>query len=207
MGVRNKSLELYRSLDEITVYRFDKAINGDLRYLSKKENVTKVSISDAYETAWKEIFNEYVEKSKGTNIIKSYLLIGEINYLKSRLYIIPRLVNTVLGTTNNDAFNHSLKEIELWGFRIDRSKGLDDQMTKVLKTLKNSRTKIKRKEAELKELNGSEKPLTIQEQKVQLHRILGVNIDLRVTTMLEWIAYWKEVDLLKQRKKKKINSG
>ena len=205
MGTRNKSISLYRSLDEISVFRFDKAVNGDLRYLAKKEDVTSISIGDAYEEAWSEIFNEYVEKSKGTTVITSYLLIGEINYLKSRLYIVPQLVKTVLGTTNNDAFNFSLKEIELWGFRIDRSKGLDDQMTKVLKTLQNSKTKIKRKEAELQELNGSEKPLTIQEQKVQLHRILGVNIDLRVTTMLEWIAYWQEVDLLKRRKK--INSG
>jgi len=205
MGTRNKSINLYRSLEEISVFRFDKAVNGDLRYLAKKEDVTSISIGDAYEEAWKEIFNEYVEKAQGTNIIKSYLLIGEINYLKSRLYIVPQLVKTVLGTSNNDAFKYCLREIELWGFRIDRSKGLDDQMTKVLKTLQNSKTKIKRKEAELQELNGSEKPLTIQEQKVQLHRILGVNIDLRVTTMLEWIAYWQEVDLLKRRKK--INSG
>ena len=202
MGATNKTLELYRTLEEITVFRFDKAINGDLRYLAKEENVTYISIGEAYEEAWKEIFNEYVDKTKGTSIIRSYLLRGEINFLVSRFKIVPALVRTAESTTDTVVLKDALKEIELWGFKVNRSNDLDSELDKVLTALKNSQNKIKRRRQELKDIAGSEKVPTFQEQKVQLHRILNLDIDIKTCTMLEWIAYWDEAYKIVEHKKK-----
>ena len=42
--IKSKNISLYKSLDDISIYRFDKALNGDLRYLSKKKDVEKIII-------------------------------------------------------------------------------------------------------------------------------------------------------------------
>ncbi len=207
MGVRNKRVELYRSLDEITVYRFDKAIRGDLRYLAKVDNVTYVSIGEAYEVAWKEIINEYVEKSNASIFIQAYLIKGELNYLISRLDIVPFLVQTARSTTDTGIFKDSIREIELWGFPVNVENDLDLEMTKILTVLKNSKNKIQRRKQELKEITGSQKIPSIYEQKVQLHTFLGIDINLKETTMLEWIAYWKELDEEIRRRKKSQNTS
>ncbi len=200
MGVRNKRVELYRSLDEISVYRFDKAINGDLRYLAKVDYVGQVSIDEAYKEAWSEIYNEYIEKTKGTNIIQAYLLKGEILYLRTRLEIVPALIKTVLSTNDNNVYKYSLREIKLWGFPIDDQNELSFELEMVRKAVRNSINKLKRKQEELKRVWGDRKVPTIQEQKVRLHTILGVDLNLKTTNMLEWIAYWEEAYAKQKRR-------
>ena len=171
MGVRNKRVELYRSLDEISVYRFDKAINGDLRYLAKVDYVGQVPIGEAYKEAWSEIYNEYIEKTKGTNVIQFYLLKGEIIYLRTRLEIVPALIKTVLSTNDDNVYKYSLREIELWGFPVDDQNELSFELEMVRKAVRNSRNRLKRKQEELKRVWGDRKVPTIQEQKVRLHTI------------------------------------
>ena len=208
MDLRRKKIELYRSLDELSIYRFDKIISGDLRYLSKKDDITYVKISDVYNDVWKDLYNQYAEKTKNNTTVRSYLLIGEINYLSLKLYIVPTLIDVVLSPTTKNQFLHTVNEIRNWGFPIDNDENLAERFKKISESLKNSKTKLKRKKAEYKELTKeNENRLSIIQQKVKLERALGVSIDVNKTSVIEWLAYWDEMESMIQISKNKKLSG
>lgn len=203
-----KNIELYRSLEELSIYRFDKCISGDLRYLSKEEDVTHIKISDAYNDVWKDLYNQYAEKTKNNITISIYLLIGEINYLKLRIYIVPELINILLNPISKDQFIYAIQEIRNWGYAIDDDEDLTIRLNKILEAVKNSKTKIKRKKEEYKELtkhNG--KPLTIHQQRLKLERGLGIKINIHKDNVEYWLECWNELDRIIRLQRKKINSG
>jgi len=204
---KNTTLDLYLSTDEISIYRFDKAANGDLRYLSKKENISRVKIGEAYNLAWKNLQNEYSEKFSNSSIVRIFLLRGEINYLISRYRIVSSLVDTAISTTDNDIFKLALEEIEKWGFKINKESDLNSEMNKVLTSLKNSTNKIKRKKNELSEIDkeGVSK-MTLAQQKSKLETGLGDGriIDTKKTTVDEWHAYWEDLKAKTKPQKRNV---
>lgn len=209
MGSRKrKNIELYKSLEDLSIYRFDKVINGDLRYLSKEENVTHIKISEVYESVWSKLLDEYSVKTKNNSTVRIYLLLSEINYLSIRAITVSSLVENVLTSTHEHIVDLSIKEIEKWGFSINIEINLREQLNKILLVLKNSSTKIKRKTAEYKELTrGSEESLSLIQQKVKLERILGFTIDIKKTNVLEWLSYWHEVKLITRKKERVAQNG
>lgn len=209
MGARKrKNIELHKSLEDLSIYRFDKIINGDLRYLANVENVTKVKISQAYNDVWKELYNEYAKKTKNNTTVRIYLLLGEINYLTLRFNIVPQLIDVVLSAVNKEIFELAITEIESWGFRLNKDAPIGKEIEKVIKAINNSQTKIKRKLEEYKELTKEkEKALSLVQQKVKLERILGFTIDIKKTNVLEWLSYWDEVKLITSKKEKALANG
>jgi predicted ribosome quality control (RQC) complex YloA/Tae2 family protein len=209
MGFRKrKNIELYSSLEEISIYRFDKIINGDLRYLANVENVTNVKISEAYKESWKKLYNEYASKTKNNTIVRVYLLLGEINYLSLRLKVVPMLIDIMISSTDIDIFNMAVEEINKWGFFINKEKPMRDEINKITKALNNSITKIKRKKSEYKELTKEkQESLSLIQQKIKLEVILGIKIDVKRESVLDWLSYWDEVKIITERKKKSLVNG
>lgn len=209
MGFRKrKNIELYESLEDLSIYRFDKIINGDLRYLAKEDHVAKIKIDDCYKEVWKKLYNEYASKTKNNTTVRIYLLIGEINYLSLRRYIVPSLVDVILSATNVDVFNVAVDEVCSWGFSINKNKPIGEEIEKVLKAINNSGNKIKRKKAELEGLTeGKKNSLSLIQQKVKLENILKLSIDIRKTSVIEWLTYWEEVELMTSKKKKALANG
>jgi len=207
MGFKQrKVLGLITSLEDLSIYRFDKIINGDLRYLSRSANLGSLSVGQIYEQAWEKLYNEYVKLTKNNTTLRIYLLIGEINYLTLRYKIVPSLIDTVLSATDEKIFEGCIDEIEMWGFLINKDNPLEDELEKVVKALNNSLTKIKRKKAEYDDLTKKkEVELTIFQQKTKLERILGININVKICSVIEWLAYIDEAKLI--MKSKKNNNG
>lgn len=200
---KRKNIELYRSLEDLSIYRFDKIIHGDLRYLSKKENVTNVKISNVYNEVWKGLYNDYAAKTNNNTTIRVYLLLGEINYLSLRYKIVPELIDVALSSTDLDIFKMAITEIKSWGFSMDMNNPIVEETNKIIKALNNSITKIKRKRAEYKELTKKEeKALSIIQQKVKLERVIGIKVDIKKDSVLDWLAYWDEFKIIIDQKEK-----
>ena len=206
--IKSKNISLYKSLDDISIYRFDKALNGDLRYLSKKKDVEKIIIDVDFQNVWSDLINEYSIRTKNNTTIRIYLLIGEINYLESRNNVVPSLIQNIILSKDKEITKESIDHINRWGFPINSEKSINEELKKIMIAINNSYTKIKRKTAEYKDLTkdkGSQ--LTLIQQKLKLDRHLGVKIDLKKDTVSYWLACWDELELLTSEKRKSLSNG
>mgnify|MGYP003643953718 CR=1 FL=1 len=206
--IKSKNISLYKSLDDISIYRFDKALNGDLRYLSKKKDVEKIIIDVDFQNVWSDLINEYSIRTKNNTTIRIYLLIGEISYLESRNNVVPSLINNIIKSKDEEITKESIDHINRWGFPINSEKSINEELKKIMIAINNSHTKIKRKTAEYKDLTkdkGSQ--LTLIQQKLKLDRHLGVKIDLKKDTVSYWLACWDELELLTSEKRKSLSNG
>ena len=204
MGFRKrKNIELYDSIEDISIYNFDKVINGDLRYLAKTDNISKVKISDAYKNAWSKIYNEYASKSKNNEIVRIYFLLAEINYLRLRVQIVPKLIDVLLSAVDLDIFKLEVDEIENLRLSFNKENPLKEEVIKIQKVLKNSITKLKRKQHDYNELTKEkEAKQTIYQQKITLERGLGISIDIKNDSIAYWLSCWDELKKVIEHKKK-----
>lgn len=186
MDVQTQSF--YDNLDEMPIYNFMKCTEGQLHFMfiSKKGDVTK-DIKDKFS----ELDDKYCELTASNSSFRYFKLIGDIEFLKARLDIAPLLLNNLLKSSLNDSVLIT-KELKEWGLKIDLKLDLKPQYETCLLKLTNSKNQLERKSEELKELiNKPNKTISLQELKVKLHKMSGINVDLMSTSVTEWIEYWK----------------
>lgn len=184
---------IYTDLDEIPIYNFTKCVGGDLKFMYQSK---RGKINDFIDEKWQIIYNDYCELTTSSKTLRYYRLIGEIEYLRKRDKIAPILINLLLKIPKNDR-KGVIKELKEWGLRIYEDKDLEQEIKKALKILNNSKNKLNRKLDELNEIK--DKPtegLSLSAQKAKLHKLLGIDVNVMTTSVLEWLAYWKEVEQL-----------
>lgn len=189
-------------LEDLSIYNFDKCLNGEIRYLFEGYKKEDFEITKELNFAWEKLYNQYCSITKNNNAINIYMLACEINYIQNKLKIVPVLLDQALKCFDKQDLRDILKEVSKWGYAIDGNKNLIDEIKKVANVLNNTKTKLLRKENEYKELTkDNENSLSLIQQKVKLHNILKIDIDLKKTNVLEWLAYWKEVEIISKIKK------
>jgi len=211
MGIiKSKNISLYNSLDDISIYRFDKALHGDLRYLSKKKDIEKVEVDNYFQDAWSDLINKYSILTKNNSTIRIYLLIGEISYLESRNAVVPSLIQNVIMSKDKYITEESIKHLSKWGFSINTEKNLNDELKKIVTAINNSNTKVKRKISEYKDLtrdSGEKLSLIQQKTKLEINLSLSYPINLKKTSVTGWISYWEQLELLTSQKRKALANG
>lgn len=190
-------------LEDLSIYNFDKCLGGNIRYLLNEYDKQDFEITQQLKEVWVKLYNEYCSITKNQNAINTYILACEINYIKNKLIHVPVLLDQTLKCFDKQDLKDVIKEISKWGFTIDGNKDLIIEVEKVANVLNNTKTKLLRKENEYKEITKkSEKALSIIQQKVKLHNILKIDVDLKKTNVLEWLAYWEEVEIISKQNKK-----
>ena len=205
--IKSKNISLYKSLDDISIYRFDKALNGDLRYLSKKKDVEKIIIDVDFQNVWSDLINEYSIRTKNNTTIRIYLLIGEINYLESRNNVVPSLIQNIILSKDEEITKESIDHINRWGFPINSEKSINEELKKIMIAINNSHTKIKRKTAEYKDLTkdtGERMSLIQQKIKLEINLSLSYPINLKKTSVSGWLSYWDQLELITSQKRKAL---
>ena len=109
---------------------------------------------------------------------------------------------------NKEVRNEVIKELGHRGFLLDNSKPFNEEFNKLERQLRQRRTKINRKSAELEQIRGEDDdPISIHKQKINLLRITDLReIDLKNTSVSEWVEIGnvaKEVAAQKRRLQKK----
>ena len=202
MGViTDQQITIIDSLEDLSIWAFDKCLNGELQYLiiNHKEG----EIPDEVTKKWHELYNKFCELTKNTSSLKLYLLACELNHLEAKFKFVPVLLKQLLKLESKELFQEYCKELSAWGFPIDQRKPLVDEIEKITNVLQNVRTKYNRKLSEYEELNNKKVDvLSIYDQKVKLERILKISIDVKKANVLEWLAYWKEVESIVKNNKK-----
>lgn len=188
--------DIYTDLDILPIYNFDKCMNGELKYLfpSKKGVINK-----DVEQLWEKMYNAYCLLTVNNESLTYYRLIGEIAWLEKRLIFVPILLNLLLKTPNKDK-SQILKELSAWKFSINEVNPLESEIELVITALNNSKTKLKRKIDEYKDIKEKPKDgVSLAVQKAKLHRLLNIDVNTRITSVTEWLAYWGEVKLLSKK--------
>lgn len=191
MATKHKNF--YTNLDTIPIYNFIKCTEGKLQFMYElKKGVVNKKITDK----WEELYNQYCELTNTNETLRYYKLIGEIEWLKNRDKIAPILIQKLLKSPLNECINE-IKELKEWGLSIKVKKDLEKEIQRCIKILNNSKNKLNRKLEEFGQMKDKPRGgMSLQAQKAKLHRLLNIDVNIMTASVLEWLAYWKEVEQL-----------
>ena len=195
-----KSIILYNSLDDLSIFRFDKISKGDFKWLIKEYDVggeiTDADLPNDTLKVWGKLHIEYCELIKNTEAILIYVLACEINYLEMVQIVVGNLIFQVAKGKPTEIQKEYFNELHNWGFTIDENAAIESEIIRLSNQLRASKSKLDRKRSEYEDAvkdDGSKK-ITLIQQKVRLAISLKMNIDIYTTSVTEWIAFWNELD-------------
>lgn len=188
MDVSTKSI--YTDLDDLPIYNFMKCVKGELKYMYEDR---RGKVTRKIRTKWDKLYNKYCELTYTNETLNYYKLVGEIDYLVNRERICKILIGSILKTPLKDCLP-LINELSEWGLPIDIKNNLKEEINRCILMLNNSKNTIERKTNELELIkNKPVEEISLQAQKAKLHRLLSINVDLKSTSVTEWLAYWEEV--------------
>lgn len=188
-----KYKNIYTDLDTIPIYNFMKCTEGKLHFLYE---VKKGKVNNYLIEIWSKLYDEYCELTSSNTTLRYYRLIGEIEWLSNRDKITPILIQNLLKKPLNKCVEE-LKELKEWGLSINIKNNLEKEIEKCIKILNNSKNKLNIKLDEFNEIKDKPKDnISLQSQKVKLHKALCIDVNIMSTSVIEWLAYWDEVKQL-----------
>lgn len=193
----SKNRYVYEDIDEIPVYNFFKCCEGKLKYMY---NDRKGEVCKEVEDSFKLMYDKYCELTVSNKTLKYYRILGEVDYIEKKLNIVPVLVNLLIKTPKERSLE-IVKELKNWGFKVNINLPLKTQLESITQRLNNTKTKLNRKNDELKEFNNADREvISLPKQVVKLKTILkGVTIDINKDSISTWVAYWDEVESINNR--------
>lgn len=195
MDINNRYV--YENIDEIPVYNFFKCCEGKYNYMY---NDRKGEVNDDVIDTFKKLHDKYCALTISNKTLKYYRLIGEVEYMEKKLIFMPVLVNLLIKTPVKSN-TPIIKEIKNWGYKINNDKELKPQLENITQRLNNLKTKLKRTNDELTQLNeGNGENISLPKQVAKLKSILkGVSVDIYRDSVATWVAYWDQVEELNKR--------
>ncbi|WP_299116942.1 hypothetical protein [uncultured Winogradskyella sp.] len=195
--VEDKTITLFESLDDISIYRFDKCMHGHLKYMiaSYEYGIQKLYPIET-KIVWDKLYDKWCVLTGDLESAQVYTLACEIDYLKNLMAFVPVLMMQLIKGCNNE--NEVIEELRSWRFIIDKEKDIISEIERLGHQLRATESKLNMKLDDYEELNKKDvKPMTLQQQKVRLERALGVSIRIKKTSATEWLAYCNELQNLK----------
>lgn len=195
-----RDITLFNSLDDLSIFRFDKISRGDYKWLieeyTKKSEITEEDLPKDTLKVWEQLYIEYCELIKNTDAILIYVLTCEINHLEMIQVIVGNLIVQVAKGKPVDVQKEYIDELHAWGFIMQESADFESEIIRLSNQLRASKGKLDRKITEYKEATKTDdnKKTTLIQQKVSLAISLKMNIDVHTTSVTEWIAFWNELD-------------
>lgn len=199
-------MDLYLGIGDMPIYNFDKVLNTDnMSYLIVGWNERKeITPPKEAQNRWDDIYNKYCELTANNDSLTFYSLNCEVGYLEMRYMSIYTLVNNLC-----EAYK---KEIGLrlnkWGVPFNVDGKIEPQLKTIETHLKIANQNIELKKRKLKNLKGDEEEnegSSIIQQKIKLERATGLKINLKETSVEEWIELFNEAKEIAQQQKRNSN--
>ncbi len=187
----------YDDLETMPIYNFYKCLDGNFKYMYED---LKGDITEYITSVWNTLYNKFCEITFNSETQRYYTLLGEITWLEKRLVFAPILLDVAIQSKDKEEV---IKELKKWKIFVSLKKDLASQINTSLTILNNSKTKIKRKKEELKDISSKQKqlkPISLSSQKAKLHILLGIDVDVKKCSVTDWLEYWNEVELLNSKK-------
>lgn len=150
---------------------------------------------------WSEIYNEYCKITQDNTSLLYYDIHKELSYLKTRYYIVSKLLDIMVSGTvldNEKLLNTYIEALKSWRYFINTSKPIEMEIQRMYRDLKLSENKIGLKESELEAFDSNEEErASFTSEVVGLELALNKNnIDPKKTSVEKWRAM---IDNLKER--------
>lgn len=192
-------IKIHSSLDIMSIYAFDKVSKGDMRYLivGFEDDGEEIEMPEGTDIVWGNLYTEYCELMGNSEALMIFVLACEVNYLEMRELAVSTLLAQLTKGKPQEILKEYYEELREWGFKVDESKEYDVILDNIMLQLRASGNKLRRKKSEYKDLTKKDddyKETTLIQQKVSLHLNSKINIDLKTTTVTEWMTYWSELD-------------
>lgn len=209
--VRNIINPFYDSLDNITVERFFKCLEGDFRYIYKRyPQFTIKQPSERAIMTYSKVYEQYCDATSNDEQLRLFRLIGEITKLKNRYLVVGILLEGIEYGKPKEIHKMYCEELAHWGYIFDQNKTFEVAMKKLWKQYRGSKNRITILDAEIESIkikDGGEKEISVMQQKISLQG-MGFDIDIKTTVMTEWLEYWKHVaNMSEEARKKSVKYG
>lgn len=193
----------YKNCAEMPLINFKKYLEThDERFFTKEFKKGK-KLNDVVAFFW----NEYLEKTNNTDIIRRFQTIVKIETLQLK-YKVCKMVLICLANfdskkTNFEQFNELVSILEKNHYRINKTDSIYEQLAKINTRLNGINTQIELLKENLKD-NDEKEAVNLESQIIKVSRALDLKylIDINQITVLQWIEYQKQAfELNKQLKK------
>lgn len=197
-------MDLYLGIGDMPIYNFDKVLQtNNLSYLVVGWNERKEFKFMPIETLkrWNEIYNLYCEKTANNDTLNLYSLTSEIGYLEMRYTAIYALVANLCEEYKEEIG----RRLNKWGIPFNIKGKIVEQLETLERYLRIAKQNIDLKTRKLNALKEDEgESMSILQQKIKLERVTGLKIDLKQTSVEEWIELHNEAkSIIEQQKKVK----
>lgn len=182
----------YFSCDEISLYNWTKYLETqDLKYFNSELEETKDNKDAMY-----AVFGEYLELTENRQVIIRFSKMHKIMKLQGKYNTVSLLIKALYNYKKElgmEQFNELIDQIELYNYKIDKTKDVFKQLEKINNRLQNLKTQIELLEIDLKKDDEKEKH-NIDSEIITVSRVLELKyrIDKKETTLKEWIEYVKQ---------------
>lgn len=198
-------MDLFLGIGDMPIYNFDKVLKtNNLSYLVLGWNErSEITPPEQVQTRWDEIYNEYCKRTANNEALTFYSLSSEIGYLEMRYTAIYALIENMC-----EQYKEELgKRLNKWGIPFNIQGSIKPQTELLKRHLRIAEQNIGIKTRKLKELKGDEgnEGSSIIQQKIKLERITSIKIDLKQTSVEEWIEIHNEAKEIAQQQKAASN--
>lgn len=199
----------YSDLSELSIYLFHKVLEtNDPTHLIKEQGAEPMEESELAEL-WSNLYSDYCKLCEDNKSLLYFSVASELLYLETRFQVVQLLLNQIVACLGiPEAVELYIIELRQWGYKIDKTKSLSGELSRMYTQLKQSQNKITLKRNELDTFKSDEEePMTLTQQVVKLEQALGRNeIDPKKTSVEKWVMLMKEVKEISDARKK-INNG
>lgn len=197
-------MDLFLGIGDMPIYNFDKVLKtNNLSYLVILWNErNEIEVPKEANNLWDEIYNEYCEKTANNDALTFYSLSAEIGYLEMRYSAIFTLVNNLC-----EAYKEPLgRALNKWGVPFNIKGKIEPQIKQLESNLKFAAHIIERKKSKLEGLKPEDdEQISLIQQKIKLERTTEIKINLKETSVEEWIELHNEAKSIIAQQKKSRN--
>ena len=198
-------MDLFLGIGDMPIYNFDKLLkSNNMAYLVVDWNERK-EIEPPKEALerWNEIYNEYCKRTANNEALTFYQLSCEIGYLEMRYTSIYALVTNLC-----EAYKEEIGlRLNKWKIPFNIKGEIKPQIELLERHLRIAKQNLGMKTRKLEALKGddNEEGSSIIQQKIKLERVTSIKIDLKLTSVEEWLEIHNEAKSIIEQQKASNN--
>jgi hypothetical protein len=198
-------MDLFLGIGDMPIYNFDKVLKtNNMSYLVVGWN-EREEIKPPKEALkrWEDIYNEYCKRTANNDALNLYSLSCEVGYLEMRYTSIVSLYMNLC-----EAYKEEIGlRLNKWKIPFNIKGSIYEQKPNLERHLRIAKQNLdmkKRKLNTIKEENEENESPVLLKQKIRLERVVGIKINIKETSVEEWIELHNEAkEIIKQQKASK----
>lgn len=192
-----KEYDYYKSLDFVTIFSFFMVVStDDYRYLLKindYENLPKNVDAKILEAAWNKIYNSFTDAEDSNSSIIHFTTSKGVHKMELEYLMLWNIHNMMVMFPNAEETKQVLKYA-----------GIELTAKEIHKKLKGLSNKIKLKRKDIEKQTDVNVKIDVWEIIAEIESVIGRNIDVRNTTMRQYLAIKKSIKKNNKPKKEKV---